>query len=582
MNMNLHSLIIGVTSLSLGLGAFALESPDSEYLDELDSRINEMLNRLELVNSPKPKPKSPKTKIALGTDLNPTPYPDSIPATSLDIFGTSEDSLTDLESRVENLLSRLSNIEQKQNSQKQKDRSNSTEDYGSSDLFKSISDRTIQDTQPNNEVGDSSGKDEISLESSSTKVLFDDSLAKKDKTQVSANGWDLLMLRELALQNSPSILVKKAEVDVHSNSIPILEFEYFPRLSARAGIDSYAKIAQFQTYSEPKPYNVLSYGFDGRWILYNGHKVRKQINTSRLEVIKSQWELHLEEQRVLKQLISHYFDVLTSKVVQEFIPKIEEICSLRGEIYERQVRSGVLDRMFINTLNRELERLRIERMNSDVELEIALSKMSFLLSVEEGFWANQSIFLAPPDFIFTKEETTGESLLESIGNSDVNLAKSRYDEIKSEDSPTVVVTGNAGFRGRNTFGVDTDGQEAAFGLHFELPITDRILTKRKLSKARLEILKSELQRSVLIKQHNNELSMQRLKLESAQKNKKFQIELLDLQRQKIEDVQSIQSRGMLDRSTILLEQEELLQREMSLEKAKLDCLKEKYLLDLIK
>jgi len=582
MNMNLHSLIIGVTSLSLGLGAFALESPDSEYLDELDSRINEMLNRLELVNSPKPKPKSPKTRIALGTDLNPTPYPDSIPATSLDISGTSEDSLTDLESRVENLLSRLSNIEQKQNFQKQKDRSNSTEDYGSSDLFKSISDRTIQDTQPNNEVGDSSGKDEISLESSSTKVLFDDSLAKKDKTQVSANGWDLLMLRELALQNSPSILVKKAEVDVHSNSIPILEFEYFPRLSARAGIDSYAKIAQFQTYSEPKPYNVLSYGFDGRWILYNGHKVRKQINTSRLEVIKSQWELHLEEQRVLKQLISHYFDVLTSKVVQEFIPKIEEICSLRGEIYERQVRSGVLDRMFINTLNRELERLRIERMNSDVELEIALSKMSFLLSVEEGFWANQSIFLAPPDFIFTKEETTGESLLESIGNSDVNLAKSRYDEIKSEDSPTVVVTGNAGFRGRNTLGVDTDGQEAAFGLHFELPITDRILTKRKLSKARLEILKSELQRSVLIKQHNNELSMQRLKLESAQKNKKFQIELLDLQRQKIEDVQSIQSRGMLDRSTILLEQEELLQREMSLEKAKLDCLKEKYLLDLIK
>jgi hypothetical protein len=86
----------------------------------------------------------------------------------------------------------------------------------------------------------------------------------------------------------------------------------------------------------------------------------------------------------------------------------------------------------------------------------------------------------------------------------------------------------------------------------------------------------------LIKQHQNELSMQRLKLDSALKNKKFQTELLDLQKQKINDVQSIQSRGMLDRSTILLEQEEFLLREMSLEKAKLDCLKEKYLLDLIK
>ena len=580
MNITLHSLIIGFASLSLGVGAFALESPDSKYLDELDSRINEMLNRLELVNSSKPK--SPKTKIAPAIDLNPTSDPDSIPATSLKITGTSEDSLIDLESRVEKLLSRLSNIEQKQNSQNQKDSFNSSEDHKSPDLFKSITDSSTQDTRASNGLNGSSAKEEVITDISSTNALIDSSSVKKDKTQVSSKGWDLLMLRELALQNSPSILVKKAEVDVHSNSIPILEFEYFPRLSARAGIDSYAKIAQFQTYSEPKPYNVLSYGFDGRWILYNGHKVRKQINTSRLEVIKSQWELHLEEQRILKQLISHYFDVLSSTVVQEFIPKIEEICSLRGEIYERQVRSGVLDRMFINTLNREMERLRIQRMNSDVELDIALSKMSFLLSVEEGFWESKSIFLVPPDFIIPKENKTADSLLESIGNSDVDLAKSRYDEIKSENSPTVVLTGNAGFRGRNSLGVNTDGQEASFGLHVELPVTDRFLTKRKLSKARTEILRAELQRSVLIKQHQNELSMQRLKLDSALKNKKFQTELLDLQKQKINDVQSIQSRGMLDRSTILLEQEEFLLREMSLEKAKLDCLKEKYLLDLIK
>ena len=580
MNITFHSLIIAVASLSLGAGVFALESPDSKYLEELDSRINEMLNRLELVNSPKPKP--PKTKIASAIDLNPPPNPDLIPATSLKITGTSEDSLIDLESRVENLLSRLSSIEQKQNSQNQKDSFNSSEDHKSPDLFKSITDSSTQNARASNGIDGSSAKEEVIIGISSTNALLDSSPVKKAKTQVSANGWDLLMLRELALQNSPSILVKKAEVDVHSNSIPILEFEYFPRLSARAGIDSYAKIAQFQTYSEPKPYNVLSYGFDGRWILYNGHKVRKQINTSRLEVIKSQWELHLEEQRILKQLISHYFDVLSSKVVQEFIPKIEEICSLRGEIYERQVRSGVLDRMFINTLNREMERLRIQRMNSDVELDIALSKMSFLLSVEEGFWESQSIFLVPPDLIIPKENKTGDSLLESVGNSDVDLAKSRYDEIKSENSPTVLLTGNAGFRGRNSLGVNTDGQEAAFGLHVELPVTDRFLTKRKLSKARTEILRAELQRSVLIKQHQNELSMQRLKLDSALKNKKFQTELLDLQKQKINDVQSIQSRGMLDRSTILLEQEEFLLREMSLEKAKLDCLKEKYLLDLIK
>ena len=117
MNITLHSLIIAFASLSLGVGAFALESPDSQYLDELDSRINEMLNRLELVNSPKPK--SPKTKRAPTIDFKPTPNPDLIPAT-LKITGASQDSLIDLESRVEKLLSRLSNIEKKKNSHNQK------------------------------------------------------------------------------------------------------------------------------------------------------------------------------------------------------------------------------------------------------------------------------------------------------------------------------------------------------------------------------------------------------------------------------------------------------------------------------
>ena len=106
-------------------------------------------------------------------------------------------------------------------------------------------------------------------------------------------------------------------------NIPILEFQYFPTLTARAGIDDYTKIAQFETYSEPEPYNVFSYGFDVKWVLYNGYKLRKQIETAMLEVAKSQRSIYLEEQSVLRELIMSYFDILNAKISNKFFPKIE-------------------------------------------------------------------------------------------------------------------------------------------------------------------------------------------------------------------------------------------------------------------
>ena len=92
----------------------------------------------------------------------------------------------------------------------------------------------------------------------------------------------------------------KAEYDVQAQNIPILEFQYFPTLTARAGIDDYTKIAQFETYSEPEPYNVLSISGSMLSGLYNGYKLRKQIETAKLEVAKAQRSIYLEEQSSLE------------------------------------------------------------------------------------------------------------------------------------------------------------------------------------------------------------------------------------------------------------------------------------------
>jgi len=423
---------------------------------------------------------------------------------------------------------------------------------------------------------------EKDLESKTKSKFFE--IEKQADTQnedSKVNEWDLLILRELALSSCPSILVKKAEVDVLKGNIPVTEFEYFPTLTVKAGIDNYAKIAQFQTYSEPEPYSVFSYGLDARWTLYDGFKTRKKLSTAKLEINKAEKDLILEEQNILRKLIEHYFKVLETDVELVFLPQIEEIKDLRTAIYTRQLEVGIINRMFIDTITRELESLRLQKMNAEVSRESALTEMSFLLNVNGEFWETYKQFKVPPEVIVVHSLDYGNSIYGSVGDAGIEVAKSKYSEIESESSPQVYVNSNAGYRGRNRVGFESQGYEMTIGLNVEFPISARFLNKRKLQKARKEILRSEIEKARLLSQHENQFASEKLKLDLAYKTQAFHSELLALQRKKLEDVRMVSAQGISDKSSILFEQEELLKREMVLRQSELNCLKQKYILNLI-
>ena len=404
---------------------------------------------------------------------------------------------------------------------------------------------------------------------------------KSASTLKKKNGWQLEVLRELALENSPRISVKKAELDVQTANIPVLEFQYFPTLTARAGIDDYTKIAQFETYSEPEPYSVFSYGFDVKWVLYNGYKLRKQIETAKLEVAKAQRSIYLEEQSVLRELIMSYFDILNAKISNNFFPKIEVYKLKRQSIYEKQVEAGLRDRMFLLSVNREIESLRIQKMQNDASIEIALSRMSSLLFVDENFWKAYEHFLVPPDLQLSKIINPDNSLLAQLGEADVEIAKSRYIEIESEHSPTVELVGSTGFRERNQLLFDSNNHEITLGVSVQVPVFDHFLTKRKLRKANKEILRAEHGKVNMLNQFKNQLVSESLKYDLANQNLNFHRELLNLQKEKLRDLKSVSSKGVIDKSMPLQEEEEILQREMLMEQAKVNRLKQKYLLDLL-
>ena len=394
-------------------------------------------------------------------------------------------------------------------------------------------------------------------------------------------GWELHVLREIALKNSPEILVKKAELDSYSKSVRVLGGQYFPSLKARFGYTDYNKIAQFETYSEPEPYGVYDYGLDARWTLYNGYKTRKQIETAELEIIRAEKALHLSEQVVLRKLIVRYFEILNANLELRILPIIEEYRKKRKEIYEKQAKAGLVDKMFISIVSKEIEAVQIKRMHLEAGVDIAKSEIVFLLNLNESFWTKSNNFIVPDELIRTNYIKAEDSTMAELGEVEIQIARSKMEEIRTEKSPTVELFGNTGYRERNGMDMSRQGQEFTVGVKIECPLFDYFLTDRKLEKASKEIVRSQSERINLINQYKSQKLAEEKRLTLAQKNLKYHEELLKLQQKKVEDTKRVVSQGVADLTSVFQEEEELANRKMLVEQSELNALKHQYLLDLI-
>ena len=406
-------------------------------------------------------------------------------------------------------------------------------------------------------------------------------LPRNSNITLEEDGWNLLVLRELALKNSPDILIKKAQLRVDKKGIPILEFGYMPTVKATVSVNDYTRISQFETYSEPQPYSTFSYGLESRWVLYDGYKTRKEIKTAKREISQAELSIYMEEENVLRALTSHFFNALSTQVQLEFLPQIEALSQERLDIYKRQLKSGVVDRMLLSDSIRDLENIRTQILNGTLNLQLTKSEMNFILNTDDSFWKKFERFSVPQDFELRNEFSPENSSSGNLGQAMVDIAKSKYEEIETGYSPVLELIGSAGHRSRNKIGFASHGQEVTFGLNLTLPLTDRYLTRRKLQQAREEINKSEYEKMRLIRRQQNQFRAEKLKLDQGKKNLEFQKGLLSLQQDKLADIKLASSRGIYDKSILLMEEEQLLKRKMYLELTRIAYVKQKYLLDLI-
>jgi len=394
-------------------------------------------------------------------------------------------------------------------------------------------------------------------------------------------GWNLLVLRELALEHSPDLLIKKADTKEFEKEISVLRFSYYPTANGKVSYNDYVKISQFETYSEPEPYKTFSYGIDAKWVLYNGFKTRKQINVANLELEKSKLALIYEEQAVLKKLTNNFFNALSSQVKLNFLPKIESVINQKLSVYKKQLSSGVVDSLLVNNAVRDLENMRSQFLESKLSMELSKAEMNLILDTDDQFWSNQDKFIPPSDFQFNNKFESKDSVSEYLGQSGIEIAESKYELTESENSPVLELIGSTGHSSRDSLKFGSTGHEITLGLNVSIPISGRFLTRRKLSKARVAIEKAELLKHKLTKQQKNQFLTESFKLNQAEKTLKLQQELWRLQKERLDKIISMFSKRMSEKSVILMERETLLRREMFLELSRISYIKQKYILDLI-
>lgn len=418
--------------------------------------------------------------------------------------------------------------------------------------------------------------------SGSTESVPGSDLSSQDWNQTLMNeGWNLFVLRELALKHSPDVLLKKTELRISKKGIPIIKFGRMPTLKAKVSFDDYRKVSQFETYSEPKPYNTFSYGLESRWVLYDGHKNRKEVDVAKNEVNQAQWTLYVEEQKVLKNLTNIFFSALSTQTQMQFLPKIEEISKEKLAIFEKKLKTGIVDRILFSDSLRDMESIRAQILNSAHSLEVAKAEIGFLLNAAPSFWNKNRDFVVPDDFEFKNNFNPENSSSANLGQAGIDIAQSKYEEIKTGFSPVLELIGSAGHRSKNKVSFEQHGQELTLGLSLTVPITDRYLTRRKLEQAREEVRKSELEKVRLVTRQTNSFSSEKLRLSQAARSLDFQYEMLELQKKRLADIRAAWPLGIYDKSDVLMEEEKLLKREMYVELTRLNLVKQKYQLDLI-
>ncbi|GAB5558891.1 MAG: hypothetical protein SynsKO_05380 [Synoicihabitans sp.] len=392
------------------------------------------------------------------------------------------------------------------------------------------------------------------------------------------SGWSLPALWQLATDQSPKLARARANIAATEAGVKRARLRYLPRVSAQVSYQDYVKIASVLTFAEPEPYSIFKVGLEVSQTLYDGSATKHEVALARDQLKQSQLEYEQAAEELLWALTEHFFDAAAAQIESVGLAPIEALASERLEVFEKQLRAGVVDRLALFRTQGELERLQRSRLAAKLRKNLAEAQLTQLLRTTPDFWQTHASYQIPQEHAIAPESLARPpSAAVEIAELKLEMAERRWKKTASGYAPKIEAVASAGHLSRDELRFSERGTDTTLGVTLSWGVDTAMTARLDRLEARSQIEVAEAEYADVQQTHAARVHSTRLQWEQAQDTVALLQSSADRQKTRVEAVRSAASGGLYDRSMLLTEEQTLAQTQLDLRISLIELRRQQYL-----
>jgi outer membrane protein TolC len=328
-----------------------------------------------------------------------------------------------------------------------------------------------------------------------TKYISDETLQGETLDKINIDFWQLL---DLTMEKSASLLLKKHDIKATKANLSILKNEYYPHLSMNYTNEYYHGFSRSgnsaniggSVYPDTSEYrNDLNLNFDYELYRFGATDLKMDMISDDIEIINS--ELGLEKEKISKELLQHYVNVLKAQESISFKEKIRDLKQIILNNYQRLFEVGKLSKVDITAKNVELITLVQSIAEDRLTLYESIKNIEILSNVVLVVDSTNFCMLKPKRIkpvIFEQSQTSKNIKLQ------IEKKLKEIELIKKDYYPTLLANGEYRLYGgddNNVFDAinELERNNWRLGLILKWKIFDGFKSDKSIAKAKLEVEK---------------------------------------------------------------------------------------------
>lgn len=270
------------------------------------------------------------------------------------------------------------------------------------------------------------------------------------------------------------------------------------------------------TFAEPEPYSIFKVGLEVSQTLYDGSATKHEIALARDQLRQTQLEYEQTAEELLWALTEQFFDAAAAQAESVGLAPIEALAGERLEVFETQLRAGVVDRLTLFRTQGELERLQRSRLEAKLRKNLAEAQLTQLLRTTPNFWQAHSTYQIPVEHTVDSESLPpAPGAAVEIAKLKLDMAERRWKKAGSGYAPKIEAVASAGHLSRDEFRFTDRGTDTTLGVTLSWGLDAAMTARYDRMAARSEIAVAEAEYAEIRQSHAARVQSTRLQWEQA-------------------------------------------------------------------